>query len=116
MDRRPQDRRLRVSEHDSVHEARCCASRRPGSYEGGRAVEARLTLDRCEREADRMTRTAGFIDRHRLWTDAQRQAADELEARVERDGVKLVRLAWADPHGASRAKMLTVPAFLSALK
>jgi glutamine synthetase len=62
-----------------------------------------------------MAGSVGFIDRHDLWTDLQRQAAEEVKARVERDGVKLVRLAWADPHGASRAKMLTVPAFLSAL-
>ena len=29
--------------------------------------------------------------------------------------LKLVRLAWADPHGYSRAKAVTVPAFLGAL-
>jgi glutamine synthetase len=63
-----------------------------------------------------MSRTAGFIDRHGLWTEAQRRQAQEIEARIKRDHLKLVRVAWADPHGASRAKTVTVPAFLAALQ
>jgi glutamine synthetase len=58
---------------------------------------------------------ANFIDRHGLWTDDQRRQAEELKRRIEAENVTLVRLAWADPHGYSRAKMVTVPAFLSAL-
>jgi glutamine synthetase len=58
---------------------------------------------------------AGFIERHGLWTDDQRAQATELERRVQREGLQLVRMAWADPHGASRAKAVTVPAFLGAL-
>jgi len=57
----------------------------------------------------------GFIERHGLWTDEQRQKADEIKRRIEKDGVHLVRLAWADPHGASRAKAVTLPAFAAAL-
>jgi glutamine synthetase len=57
-----------------------------------------------------------FVDRHAGWTDEQRRLAGELARRVEQDGVRLVRLAWADPHGYSRAKAVTVPVFLSALK
>jgi glutamine synthetase len=59
---------------------------------------------------------AEFIERHGLWTDAQTRAAGEIKNRIERDRVKLVRVAWADPHGASRAKMVTAAAFLSALR
>jgi glutamine synthetase len=57
----------------------------------------------------------GFIERHGLWTPEQREQAEELKCRVEKAGLHLVRLAWADPHGASRAKAVTVPAFIGAL-
>ena len=61
-------------------------------------------------------RAAGFIDEHGLWNASQRRQAAEIRRRIAKDGIKLVRLAWADPHGAARAKALTVPAFLSALE
>ena len=35
--------------------------------------------------------------------------------RVEAEQLRFVRLAWGDTHGYSRAKTLTVPAFVSAL-
>jgi glutamine synthetase len=57
----------------------------------------------------------GFIEKHGLWSPEQRNQAAELKARVEREGLQFVRMAWADPHGASRAKAVTVPAFLAAL-
>src|SRR3989454_3358112 len=59
--------------------------------------------------------TAGFIDKHGLWTETQRHQAAELKRRLDQEDLKFVRLAWADPHGYSRAKAVTVPAFLSAL-
>src|SRR5204862_1557999 len=59
--------------------------------------------------------TPSFIERHGLWTDPQRRQADELKARVGKENLQFVRLAWADPHGASRAKAVTVPAFIAAL-
>src|SRR5262249_7806745 len=61
-------------------------------------------------------KSLAFIERHNLWTDEQRRQADELKRRVEKDDLNLVRLAWADPHGAARAKAVTVPAFLGALE
>src|SRR5947207_12262891 len=60
--------------------------------------------------------TPSFIEWHGLWTDAQRRQADELKARVGKENLQFVRLAWADPHGASRAKAVTVPAFIGALE
>jgi glutamine synthetase len=57
-----------------------------------------------------------FIARHGLWTEEQRRQAEDLKRRVEKDNLHLVRLAWADPHGAARAKAVTVPAFLAALE
>ena len=58
---------------------------------------------------------ASFIARHGLWTDEQKLQAEALKRRVEKDGLKFIRLAWADAHGYSRAKIVTIPAFLSAL-
>src|SRR4029079_13431826 len=56
-----------------------------------------------------------FIDRHELWSDDQRRRAEELKLFLATDKLAFVRLAWADPHGASRAKMVTVPVFLAAM-
>src|ERR1700710_3024005 len=63
-----------------------------------------------------MTQSAGFIEKHGLWSDDQRRQAAEIATRVEREDIRLVRIAWSDPHGVSRAKMVTAQAFLSALK
>src|ERR1043165_9481635 len=59
--------------------------------------------------------TQPFIARHGLWTDDQRRRAEEIKLFLEKDKLSFIRLAWADPHGASRAKAVTVPAFLAAL-
>ncbi len=56
-----------------------------------------------------------FIEKHGLWTDEQRRRADDIKRRLEADKLRYVRLAWGDTHGYSRAKTLTVPAFVSAL-
>ena len=56
-----------------------------------------------------------FIERHALWSDEQRRQAEALKERVRTDGLRLVRVAWTDAHGYSRAKALTVPAFLESL-
>ncbi len=59
---------------------------------------------------------SAFIARHGLWTEEQQRKADELKRRVVKEDLNLVRLAWADPHGAARAKAVTLPAFLGALE
>ncbi|HKQ28842.1 MAG TPA: glutamine synthetase family protein [Burkholderiales bacterium] len=56
-----------------------------------------------------------FIEKHGLWSQEQRAQAAELRKRVAGEKLDLVRLAWADPHGASRAKALSVPVFLESL-
>jgi glutamine synthetase len=61
-------------------------------------------------------KSLGFIARHGLWTDEQRRQAEAIKRRIEKDNLHLVRLVWADPHGAARAKAVTVPVFLSALE
>jgi glutamine synthetase len=62
-----------------------------------------------------MSSSSGFIDKHGLWTDDQRAQSEEVIGRIAKDGIKLVRVAWSDPHGASRAKTVTTEAFLGAL-
>ena len=59
--------------------------------------------------------TPSFIEKYSLWTDDQKRRAEELKLFLEKDELQFVRLAWADPHGASRAKAVTVPTFLAAL-
>ena len=61
------------------------------------------------------TQSKHFIERHGLWTDDERRQAEEIKLRVQKEKLQFVRLAWADPHGASRAKAVTVPAFIAAL-
>ena len=56
-----------------------------------------------------------FIAQHGLWSEDQRRQATELTKRLGAQKLDLVRVAWADPHGASRAKALSVPVFLDAL-
>jgi glutamine synthetase len=63
-----------------------------------------------------MTQPVGFIERHGLWSADQRRQAQAIKTRIKKDKLKLFRVVWADPHGATRAKTLTVPAFLDALQ
>jgi glutamine synthetase len=63
----------------------------------------------------KMAHSLGFIARHNRWPEDQRRRAEEIKAEVEKENIELVRIAWADPHGASRAKTVTLPAFLRAL-
>ena len=59
---------------------------------------------------------AHFIADHGLWSDEQRAQAQALKERLEREPLELVRLAWADPHGASRAKAVSPAAFFDTLE
>src|SRR5712691_3061850 len=59
--------------------------------------------------------TASFIEKHGLYGDDLKRQAQEIKRRIEKDDLRLIRLAWADPHGAARAKLVTVPVFLAAL-
>ena len=58
----------------------------------------------------------GFIAEHGLWTDEQRAQADAVRTRLAEGNLSLVRVAWSDPYGASRAKTLTLAAFRAALE
>lgn len=63
------------------------------------------------------TRSAygGFIERHRLWTDAQREAAGRVIEKLKAGSIRQVRIGWGDQHGIMRGKSLTVPEFQRSL-
>ena len=63
-----------------------------------------------------MEPTPAFIEKHELWSDDQVRLSAQIQQRVEVEYLKLIRLAWSDTHGASRAKAVSVPAFFDALK
>jgi glutamine synthetase len=58
---------------------------------------------------------AGFIEKHGLLTEEQTASVEEVKQQVEAEGVRLVRMVWADSHGHARAKLVSVPVFLTAL-
>ena len=58
----------------------------------------------------------GRIQDFGLWDVNQVRLAKDIRQRIEKDQLKLIRLVWVDSHGASRAKTLTIPAFLGALE
>ncbi len=62
-----------------------------------------------------MSERPTFIEKHGLWSDEQSRLADDIKRRLEAEKLRFVRLAWGDTHGYSRAKTLTLPAFLAAL-
>jgi glutamine synthetase len=60
--------------------------------------------------------SSGFIEKHDLWSGEQAAAVEDVKHRIESDGVKLIRMVWADTHGHARAKLISVPVFLTALR
>jgi len=62
-----------------------------------------------------MSERSTFIEKNGLWSDEQKRLAGDVSRRVEAEKLRFVRVAWGDTHGYSRAKTLTVPAFLAAL-
>ena len=66
--------------------------------------------------AAQTAKSGPFIERHGLWTSEQKRRAKAIAQQVRKDKLRLIRIAWADPHGHSRTKEVTIPAFLSALE
>jgi glutamine synthetase len=50
-----------------------------------------------------------FVDRHELWSDAQRRAALGVEKTIRQKRLELVRFSFADQHGTLRGKTLLAP-------
>jgi glutamine synthetase len=57
-----------------------------------------------------------FIERHGLWSDLQRDAAEQVKKEIERLDLRQIRVGWGDQHGIVRGKTLTVAEFLRSLE
>ena len=54
----------------------------------------------------RAPRPLSFVDRHDLWSDAQRLAASAVEREIKRRKLEVIRFAFCDQHGVLRGKTL----------
>ena len=62
------------------------------------------------------TRAESFVERHRLWSDAQAEAARAVEKAIKRDKLELVRFSFCDQHGVLRGKTLVASEAARALR
>jgi glutamine synthetase len=49
----------------------------------------------------------GFIERHGLWTDEQKDAGERALATIEENDIRTVRVSWGDQHGILRGKTVS---------
>lgn len=56
-----------------------------------------------------------FVERHGLWSDAQRAAARHAVQEITARGIELIRFSFADQHGLLRGKTITAAALPDAL-
>jgi glutamine synthetase len=54
----------------------------------------------------RSRKSASFVERHGLWSDAQARAAAQVERIVKKEKLEIVRFSFADQHGVLRGKAL----------
>ena len=59
--------------------------------------------------------TPGFVERHGLHTDEQREAAQRVITEIREKNLRTVRVVIVDQHGVPRAKFLSAEAALSAM-
>lgn len=57
-----------------------------------------------------------FIQRHNAWTNDQARQADELVKRIEKEGIRNIRIGWGDQHGIVRGKTVTAEEFKANLR
>lgn len=60
--------------------------------------------------------TSDFIEKYGLWTDEQKAAATELEAKLPDMNLRTIRVSSTDPHGKLRGKNVLAPLFPSVLR
>jgi hypothetical protein len=60
--------------------------------------------------------SAGFVERHELYSDGQAQAAAEVAARIEELGLRTMRLILVDQHGIARSKHLSGEGAIAAMR
>ena len=59
--------------------------------------------------------SAGFVERHRLYTDEQARAGVAVAARIEELGLRTVRLVLVDQHGVARSKHVSGAGAIAAI-
>jgi glutamine synthetase len=60
--------------------------------------------------------SAGFVERHGLYSDDQAQATVDVAARIEELGLRTVRLILVDQHGVARSKHLSGEGAIAAMR
>ncbi|HET9718016.1 MAG TPA: glutamine synthetase family protein [Pseudolabrys sp.] len=54
----------------------------------------------------RSRKSDAFVDRHKLWSDAQSDLAAQVERTIKNEKLEVVRFSFADQHGVLRGKTL----------
>ncbi|HYC17849.1 MAG TPA: glutamine synthetase family protein [Pseudolabrys sp.] len=54
----------------------------------------------------RSRKSAGFVERHGLWSDVQAKTAAQVERIIKKEKLEVVRFSFADQHGVLRGKTL----------
>jgi glutamine synthetase len=57
-----------------------------------------------------------FVEKHGLWTKEQTAAAAEIEKRIERDRLEVIRFSFADQHGILRGKTVVASEAMGTLR
>ena len=57
-----------------------------------------------------------FVKQHRIWSDAEYAAADEVLRKIEKSGLETIRLSFADQHGLLRGKVIEAQDLASTLR
>ncbi len=63
-----------------------------------------------------MAAQAGFIEKHGLLNDEQRQQGRALLERIEKEGIRNIRIGWGDQHGIVRGKTVSAAEFAGAMR
>lgn len=58
----------------------------------------------------------GFVERHDLWDDEQKDAAARVRAQVEEQDLQAIRISFGDQHGILRGKTVLADSFPHALR
>ena len=59
--------------------------------------------------------SAGFVERHGLYSDEQGRAVTAVAARIEELGLRTVRLVLVDQHGVARSKHVSGAGAIAAM-
>jgi glutamine synthetase len=64
----------------------------------------------------RLRKLASFVERHNLWSDAQSNAAAQVDRIIKKEALEVVRFSFADQHGVLRGKTLLASEAANAMR